>query len=406
MTLRIIKNNKIKSNKKFFDRFLEKFHDNEKTFTIDCESLNIDYFNSLSEITIRHRKPAKDSIYYTSINKSTDEYTYFFGLARENVVATSSYMTMGAQIKPILVAVLNLEDSSKSNIVFAEDSDEFNNVILLRIDCSELSEDELLVLKNKNKITKLKEGKGFINFGAIGDFKTLVNIRNFISNVEFEYDNGIFAKIIRVSIPSNFNSLNAKPDSDIIKDRFYNFNKFNSGLEDVIDSNLEDNSSFSSDSSKTINKISRSKDYSNISSSKDNDSLFNKDSNVDENKIKFYDSDFEDNSLSLEENSSDLIKEDSFSLELTNDSDSLLYKNYITEDNEFYLDMSIGRNEFFKIMKILNNLIDSYMCDLDYIEVLDMGDELLNISSIILTNSEGNIKIIERILINNGFELF
>ena len=120
MVLRIIKDSKIKSSQKAFERFLERFHDNEKQFTIDCESINLDYFNSDSNVTIRHRKPSKESIYYTSIYKDKNEFTYFFGLARDPVIATSSYMDMGAQIVPKLVAILNTEDSSKSSIVFAE----------------------------------------------------------------------------------------------------------------------------------------------------------------------------------------------------------------------------------------------------------------------------------------------
>ncbi|MBR5503920.1 MAG: hypothetical protein IKV87_05725 [Methanobrevibacter sp.] len=402
MVLKIIKNNKIKSNKKEFDRFLESYHGNPKQFTIDCDYLNIDYFNSETNVTIRHRKPTKESIYYTSVYKEKDEITYLFGLARENVVATSSFMDMGSQIRPILVAVLNLEDSSKSTIVFAEDSDEFKNVILLRIDCGELNDEELLVLKNKNKISQLEEGKGFINFGAIGEFNTLRNIRNFISNVEFEYDNGLYAKIISVSIP--INGQFAKPDSDVVKDRFYNYGKVDSSLV-VIDSNEEDDSynesgSYNEDGSYneggSFNESSSIGEYdsNNEDSSKKDDLILEKIDLV-QDKVNLsldeIDSIQEKNNLNLEKEEFELYEPE-------------LYKNYIVDDNEIYLELSINREEFFKIMQLLNNLVDSYTLDLDYIEVLDMGDELLNICSTILINDETTIEIIGAILKNNDFK--
>lgn len=429
MVLKIIENKKIKANQKEFNRFLERYHNNEKTFTIDCDHINLDYFNSESYVTIRHKKPNKESIYYTSFFKEKDEITYLFGLAREPVVWTSSYMDMGAQIRPKLVAVLNLEDSSKSNIVFAEDSEEYNNVILLRIDCSQLNNDELTVLKNKNKITKLKNGKGFINFGAIGDFTTLKNIRNFISNVTFEYDNGLYAKIINVSIPIN-NSF-TKPDSDVLKDRFYNFDKLDSDVV-VIDPNEDADDSNQKDSEDKLNDLSGSKDYSALNNDysglnkdgltlNESYSLSNKD-NSSSNKNK---SDLKEENSSLEKlvkpesklNSSlDLVSnmiseldsdiESSLNSNLApiHSSSSDLYRNYLIEDNEIYLEMSISKDEFFKMMKFLYVLIDTYTLILNNIEVLDTGDGLLNICSSILMEDESNIKIIEAFLINNDFE--
>ena len=374
MVLSIIENSKIKSNYKAFERFLENFHDNEKQFTIDCESINLDYFNSDSNVTIRHRKPSKESIYYTSIYKDKNEFTYFFGLARDPVIATSSYMDMGAQIVPKLVAILNTEDSSKSSIVFAEDSEEFNNVILLRIDCSQLSDLELKVLKNKNRLTRLEEGKGFIKFGPIGNFNTLRNIRNFISNVDFEYDNGIYAKIINVSIPLDVHSL--KPDRDVLKDRFYNSTISNSTFEDVIDVNLEEEKEDSNSSSNDLTSDSvydSSSDEINVAKSKDYSKIVD---NTSLNK--------------------DFI-EDSYS-------DLYLFKKFIVEENEVYMEMSIPKDEFFKIMKLLHYFVDSYRFVLDFIEVLDMDDGLLNITSSILNDDVEMIKIIEDILKKNGFD--
>lgn len=415
MVLKIIEDKKIKANQKEFDKFLERFHINKKTFTVDCDHINLDYFNSESYVTIRHRKPNKESIYYTSFFKEKDEVTYLFGLAREPVVWTSSYMDMGSQIRPNLVAVLNLEDSSKSNIVFAEDSEGLKNVILLRIDCSQLNNDELTVLKNKNKITKLVDGKGFINFGAINEFNTLKNIRNFISNVQFEYDNGLYAKIINVSIPIN-NSF-SKPDSDVLKDRFYNFDKLDSDVI-VIDPNEEEDDSNQGDSEDKLNDLSDSKDYSaldkdysglnkdNSSSNKNNFNLEKENSSLE--KIVKPES-ILNTSLDLVSNmiydlDSDIESRLNSDLEPSSSSSSDLYRNYIIEDNEIYLEMSISKDEFFKMMRFLYILIDSYALELNNIEVLDTGDGLLNICSSILMEDESNIKIIEAFLINNNFE--
>ncbi|ADC47089.1 hypothetical protein mru_1239 [Methanobrevibacter ruminantium M1] len=90
-------------------------------------------------------------------------------------------------------------------------------------------------------------------------------------------------------------------------------------------------------------------------------------------------------------------------LESSSSSFSDLYRNYLIEDNEIYLEMSISKDEFFKMMKFLYVLIDSYRLELNNIEVLDTGDGLLNICSSILMEDESNIKIIEAFLINNDF---
>ena len=336
MTLKIIENRKIKSNKRSFNNFMERFHDAQKNFKIDCEAVNADFFSSETTVQIRHRRPARESIYYTEVFKEKDEVVYFFGLARDNVIATSNYLSQESHIVPILVANLHLEDSSKSNLVFASDSNEFNNVILLRIDCNQLDEAELSVLKNKNKITNLNEGKGFINFGAIGDFETLKNIRNFISNVKFEYDNSLYVKLIEVSVPENYNAL--KPDSNIVKDRFYNFYNVSSenDSEDVIDLNDP----------------------------------------------------IEDNEKSVDDKNSD----------------SNLYKYYYLENNELFIEMSISKKDFFKNMQIFINFSDDYIdTDLDYIEVLDMDDELLDITIMFLIGIEENTEKIKEFFDLNGF---
>lgn len=363
MTLRIIENRKIKSNKKSFNNFMERFHDTTKNFKIDCEAVNADFFSSETTVQIRHKKPAAQSIYYTEVFKEKDEVVYFFGLARDSVIATSNYFSQESHIVPILVANLHLEDSSKSNLVFASDSNEFNNVILLRIDCSQLDEAELSVLKNKNKITNLIDGKGFINFGAIGDFETLKNIRNFISNVKFEYDNSLYVKLIEVSVPENYNAL--KPDSSIVKDRFYNFYNVSSEneSEDVIDLN------------DPVGDDDKTADYEEIEE-------------IEEKlEISFESKDLDD----LDENE-------------TNDSDSNLYKFYYLENNELFIEMSIIKNDFFKNMQIFSNFSNTYIIpDLDYIEVLDMDDELLNITIIFSIGKEENIEKIKEFLDLNGF---
>ena len=362
MTLKIIENRKIKSNKRSFNNFMERFHDAQKNFKIDCEAVNADFFSSETTVQIRHRRPARESIYYTEVFKEKDEVVYFFGLARDNVIATSNYLSQESHIVPILVANLHLEDSSKSNLVFASDSNEFNNVILLRIDCNQLDEAELSVLKNKNKITNLNEGKGFINFGAIGDFETLKNIRNFISNVKFEYDNSLYVKLIEVSVPENYNAL--KPDSNIVKDRFYNFYNVSSenDSEDVIDLNdpIEDN-----------------------------------EKSVDDNEMKEIEEQLE---TSIESKELDDKDEN-----LTN-SDSNLYKYYYLENNELFIEMSISKKDFFKNMQIFINFSDHYIdTDLDYIEVLDMDDELLDITIMLLMGIEENTEKIKEFFDLNGF---
>ena len=356
MTLKIIENRKIKSDQRHFNNFLERFHTTRKNFKIDCEAINVaDYISSETTVTIRHRKPPSQSIYYAEVFKENNEVFYFFGLARDNVIATSNYLSQESHIIPILVASLHQEDSSKSNLVFASDSKEFNDVILLRIDCSELDEIELDVLKNKNKITKLSNGKGFINFGAIGDFNTLKNIRNFISNVKFKNENTPYVKLMEVSSPENYSAI--KPDSSIVKDRFYNFNSINlsdDDLEDVIDLN---------------------------ETSSDGESISVDDESV---ESEIMGSDSSDNLKSISE-------------------DSDLFKYYYLDNDAIQIEMSICKIDFFKNMKIFNIFIDSYGCDLDYIEVLDMGDELLNIVAIFLIGINGDIEIIKEFFNLNDF---
>ncbi|MCQ2961507.1 MAG: hypothetical protein MJ235_04085 [archaeon] len=362
MTLKIIENKKIRSNKRSFDNFLERYHDTPKNFKIDCESVNANFFSSFSTVTIRHKKPAKDSIYYAEVFKERDETVYFFGLARDPIIAASNYLSQESHIVPILVASLHIEDSSKSNIVFASDSKEINNVILLRIDCSELNQEELDVLKNKNKITKIIDGKCFINFGPIGDFKTLKNIRNFISNVKFEYDNSLYVKIIEVSIPDNYNDL--KPDNSIVKDRFYNFYNIASedDSEDVIDINDSDEVEEETDSVELKDTVLNSSSAVELSGSGDLNQLQNLD-----------------------------------------EIDSHLYKYYYIDNNDLFIEMNILKKDFFKNMQILNNFSTSYVLDMDFIEILDMDDELLNITFIFLINSDENTKNIKSFLDLNEF---
>lgn len=399
MTLTLIRNREIRSNKKKLDTFLENFHDNYKEFTIDCEALNVDFFNSESIVKIRHRKPVKDSIYYAETYKDKNESAYFFGLGRENVIATSSYLDRGSQIKPILVAILNIEDSSKSNLVFAEDSGEINNVILLRIDCSQLSDLELRVLKDKNKISRLDHGKGFINFGAIGDFRTLTNIRNFISNVQFEFEDVPFIKIVSVSLPENYNELNVKPEGSIVKDRFINFGKLSLSGEEVIDSNQIDES-------RKIDSSEKNADATEI-----NDAI---DENLNEEPSTLSsDSDFNSNSNSID--LSGLIESEDLNLmnssnsivesELLDDEENLFKLFYIDEDSIFF-ELSIHKDDFFKTIRFINNIVDlTYAYELDLIEVIDMGDDILNMSLSIQINDEEAIDLINRILIKNDYVL-
>ena len=402
MTLTLIKNKDIKSNKKKFDSFLENFHENYKEFTIDCESLNVDYFNSETIVKIRHRKPVKDSIYYAETYKSKNEAAYFFGLGRENVIATSSYLNRGSQIKPILVAILNLEDSSKSNLVFAEDSNEFNNVVLLRIDCNILTDLELKVLKDKNKISRLDDGKGYINFGAIGDFRTLTNIRNFISNVEFVYEENTFIKISKVSIPENYANFNNKLSDSIVKDRFINFGKFSLSGDEVIDSNemeMPDSSNYDANGNLISSEVS--------DAINDINSILEEDSDVKskESKINVSVSTKDDDSLvSMDDDGDSLVSiEDNFENDFNEEN---LYKLFSIDENSILLELSIYRKKFFEMIQFIKNIVDLCgICQLDHIEVIDMGDEILNISLTISMNDTQSIDLINHILIKNGFDL-
>lgn len=66
--------------------------------------------------------------------------------------------------------------------------------------------------------------------------------------------------------------------------------------------------------------------------------------------------------------------------------------------------MSIGIREFFENMRIFDIFAETYdVCDLDYIEVLDMGDGLLSITAIFLIGAEENIEIIKEYFNINHF---
>ena len=47
MTLKIIENRKIKSNKRSFNNFMERFHDAQKNFKIDCRNNESEYEDQL-----------------------------------------------------------------------------------------------------------------------------------------------------------------------------------------------------------------------------------------------------------------------------------------------------------------------------------------------------------------------
>ncbi len=399
MVVSILKNKDIKSNKKKFDDFLEAFHDCSKDFTIDCQSLNVDYFNSETMVTIRHRKPAKESIYYVETYKERDELAYFFGLARENTVATSNFFTRGSQIHPILVAILNLNDSSKSNLLFASDPEEKNTIVMLRIDLNLLDEVELSVLKEKNRIIELEDKKAFISFGPIGYLNTLTNIRNFISNVEFEYDNSLFIKISKVSIPENFTAS---------RNGFLNFKR-----EKVIDLNeIEDNANSDSNGLNLKNsKENAADERSEIEGDfiSDNSGFkFEKDLNSEQvleiDSAISSDSALEDDlglssGSALEDDDLDSSLLDEYDLE--ND----LYKLFTIYEDSIYIEISMDVKNFLKLTNFINNLIEMFssICELDFIEVFDMGGGILNISLNISIDDDEIIDLIKGILNKNDF---
>ena len=78
---------------------------------------------------------------------------------------------------------------------------------------------------------------------------------------------------------------------------------------------------------------------------------------------------------------------------------------YIDEDSIFF-ELSIHKDDFFKTIRFINNIVDlTYAYELDLIEVIDMGDDILNMSLSIQINDEEAIDLINRILIKNDYVL-
>ena len=124
-------------------------------------------------------------------------------------------MDKGVRIKPEVALILNKNDNAKSNLIFAKDCESKDVVLLLKIDCSELSDKESAVFEAKNHILVNEDNKKFINFGSIcrkNQKDTLAKIRNFISNTAFCVGCDEYVKLSTIKIPRNFDYKPAKKD--------------------------------------------------------------------------------------------------------------------------------------------------------------------------------------------------
>lgn len=187
-----------------------------KTFCLDTEKIGIDeFYDKDVETKIYFTKPNNLSIYYACVNKSESEDSYVFGLASDITIKTSNYLDKGVRIKPEVALILNKNDNVKSNLIFARDCESKDVVLLLKIDCSELSDRECAVLEAKNHILVNEDNKKFINFGSIcrkNQKYTLSHIRNFISNTAFVAGCGEYIKLSTIKIPRNFDYKPVKKD--------------------------------------------------------------------------------------------------------------------------------------------------------------------------------------------------
>ena len=355
--------------KKKLDKFFEDYLDIEREFTIDCESLNVDFYNSESMTTIRYRKPNRESIYVTQIFKESDESAYFFGLARENTVATSSHLNRGDQIHPLLVTTLNTSNKSNSGLVFAQNMDNYQIVLLMRIDCSELDDLEIKVLREKNNIVSFKNKKGFINFGKVGNFYMLKDIRNFISNVTIVNENKPYVKVTKVDIPEEYQSI--VNSTKLINKSIYEKLTKSPSLTFGLDTNEEKD--------EIQEEIEIQEESNELIIENVEDSINNIKNNSLGNKV------FEDS-----------LDEDEFG-ENKISSDEINYKNYYFEDNILYIESSIPKNELFLVLNSIFNISNLVSLELNDIQIIPNINDNIDINIEILFNNE-DVEFIETYL--------
>ena len=81
-------------------------------------------------------------------------------------LSSSNYLDKGVTIKPEAAFTLNTKCNAESNLIFAKDCDSKDIVLLLKINCNDLSDKECAVLEAKNHILINEDNKKFINFGS------------------------------------------------------------------------------------------------------------------------------------------------------------------------------------------------------------------------------------------------
>lgn len=198
------------------DQYLQENLKYFKTFCFDTKHVGIDeFYEEDVETKIYFTKPNNISIYYSCVNKSEYEDVYVVGLARDPIIQTSNFLDKGVTIRPEAAFILNTIDNTQSNLIFAKDCESRDIVLLLKLDCSDLSDKEMAVLEAKNHILVNEDDKKFINFGSVcqkNKIALLRNIRNFITNVTIRPNSGEYVRLLNINIPSNFeykhNSLN------------------------------------------------------------------------------------------------------------------------------------------------------------------------------------------------------
>lgn len=190
------------------DQYLQENLKYFKTFCFDTKHVGIDeFYEEDVETKIYFTKPNNISIYYSCVNKSEYEDVYVVGLARDPIIQTSNFLDKGVTITPEAAFILNTKDNTQSNLIFARDCQSKDVVLLLKIDCSNLSDKELAVLEAKNHILVNEEDKKFINFGSVcqkNKIALLRNIRNFITNVTISHNLGEYIKLLSINIPNDF----------------------------------------------------------------------------------------------------------------------------------------------------------------------------------------------------------
>ena len=230
----IVLDKDIRKYKDELDQYLQENLKHYKTFCFDTKKVGIDeFYDEDAETKIFFTKPNKVSIYYSCIGKNDYEYVYVLGLARDPIIQTSNYLDKGVTIKPEAAFTLNTKCNAESNLIFAKDCDSKDIVLLLKINCNDLSDKECAVLEAKNHILINEDNKKFINFGSVcqkNKIALLRNIRNFISNVIIKPDSEEYIHLLNVNVPKNFE----------YKSTFENYQKFYDKIITNIDQETEE----------------------------------------------------------------------------------------------------------------------------------------------------------------------